>query len=118
MQFSDDELRAALRRKDPGESFTDRVMAQVTQPQARVTAVPNRRTRLRELWNRLRRQPVLASAIAVILLVAGSWGFVQYRSVQERRAGEAAKQQALLALRIANAKLNHVCERVKPLQAQ
>lgn len=70
-----------------------------------------------ELWHRLCLRPALTGAVAVMLIVGGALGFVHYRGVQERRAGEVAKQQALLALRITNAKLNHVIERVKTAQA-
>jgi hypothetical protein len=117
MQFSEDDLRTALRRKDPGKSFTERVMARVSQPQARVTATPKAGNRLGELWHRLWLRPALTCAVLGMLIVGGSLGFVHYRGVQERRTGEVAKQQALLALRITNAKLNHVIERVKTAQA-
>lgn len=117
MQFSEDDLRAALRRKDPGESFTERVMARVDQLQARVTSTPKAGSQLGELWHRLLRRPALTGAVAGMLIVGGSLGFMHYRGVQERRTGEVAKQQALLALRITNAKLNHVIERVKTAQA-
>ena len=117
MQFSEDDLRAALRRKDPGESFTERVMVRVSQPQARITALPKAGSRLGELWQRLWLRPALAGVVAVMLIVGGSLGFVHHRGVEQRRAGEVAKQQALLALRITNAKLNHVIERVKAAQA-
>ena len=59
----------------------------------------------------------LTSAVAAMLIVGGSLGFLHYRNVQGWREGEAAKQQALVALRITNAKLNHVIERVKTSQA-
>jgi len=117
MQFSEDDLRAALRRKDPGESFTGRVMVRVSQLQTQVAATPKAGSRLGELWHRLCLRPALTGAVAVMLIVGGSLGFVHYRGVRERRAGEVAKQQALLALRITNAKLNHVIERVKTAQA-
>ena len=117
MQFSDDNLRAALRRKDPGESFTERVMARVSQVQARVTSTPKAGSRLGELWHRLWLRPALTGAVGGMLIVGGSLGFVRYRGLQERRTGEVAKQQALLALRITNAKLNHVIERVKTAEA-
>ena len=115
MQFSEDDLRGALRRKDPGESFTERVMAHVGQPHARVTGSPGAESRLSALWHRLWLRPVLTCTVAAVLIV-GSLGLVHYRDVQERRAGEAAKQQALLALRITNAKLNHVIKRVRTPQ--
>jgi len=117
MQFSEDDLSAALRRKDPGEPFTERVMAHVIQRQARVTAAPRTASRLGELWHRRWLRPALTSAVAAMLIVGGSLGFLHYRNVQRWREGEAAKQQALVALRITNAKLNHVIERVKTSQA-
>lgn len=117
MQFSEDDLRAALRRKDPGESFTERVMTRVIQRPARVATTPKVGTRLGEIWHRLWLQPALTGAVAGMLIVGGSLGFVHYRGVREQRAGEVAKQQALLAMRITNAKLNHVIERVKTAQA-
>ena len=116
MQFSEDDLRAALRRKDPGESFAERVMVRVSQLQARVTATPKAGSRLSGLWHRLWLRPARTGAVAVMLIAGGSLGFVRYRDVQQRRAGEVAKRQALLALRITNAKLNHVIERVKTAQ--
>lgn len=117
MHFSEDDLRASLRRKDPGEPFTERVMAHVIQHQARVAAVPGSGSRVGELLRRLWLRPALTGALAAILFVGGSLSFLHYRKVQRWREGEAAKQQALLALRITNAKLNHVFERVKTSQA-
>lgn len=117
MQFSEDDLRAALRRKDPGEAFTESVMARVSQPQARVTSTSKAGTQLRELWRRLWPRPALTGAVAGMVIAGGLLGFGHYRAVRERRTGEVAKQQALLALRITNAKLNHVIERVRIAQA-
>jgi hypothetical protein len=117
MHFSEDELREALRRKDPGESFTKEVMARVARQQTQGAAAPNLRDRFHEWWRGLKLHPVLAGAVVAALVFAGSLGFVRYRQAQEQRAGEAAKQQVLLALRIANAKLNHVFERAKTPQA-
>lgn len=116
MQFSEDDLRAALRREDPGERFTERVMAHVTQPQGRAGTGARTGSGLGELWHRLWMRPALTGAIASMLIVGGSVGFLHQRNVQRRREGEAAKQQVLLALRITNAKLNHVIGRVKTSQ--
>lgn len=117
MHFSEDDLRAALRREDPGEPFTERVMAYVIQHQARVTAAPASGSRLGELWRGLWLRPALAGAVAAMLIVGGLSGFLHHRNVQRRREGEAAKQQVLLALRITNSKLNHVIQRVRTSQA-
>lgn len=113
MHFSEEELRHALRREDPGESFTKEVIARVELHQTQDPITPNLTDRFRELWRGLRPRPALASALIAILVSGALLGMVQYRRVQKRRAGEAAKQQALLALRITSAKLNHVFERVK-----
>ena len=114
MHFSEDELRDALRRKDPGESFTKDVITRIALRQAQGAITASLSDRFRKLWRELRLRPALASALVAILVFAGGLlGLVQYRRVREQRAGEAAKQQALLALRITNAKLNHVFERVK-----
>ena len=37
MHFSEDDLRDALKRKDPGEGFTQRVMARVEQAKSEGT---------------------------------------------------------------------------------
>ena len=115
MHFSEDELRDALRRKDPGESFTKEVMARVALQQAQGARKANLGGLFREWWRGLQRRPVAAGALTAVLVFTGSLGW--YRHVQEQREGEAAKRQALLALRITNAKLNHVFERAKTQQA-
>jgi hypothetical protein len=117
MHFSEEELREALRRKDPGESFTRQVMARVALQQAQGAARAKLSDRFRELWRGRKLRPMWAGALVAVLIFGGSLGLVQYRRVQEQRAGEAAKQEAFLALRITNAKLNHVFERVKTPQA-
>jgi anti-sigma factor RsiW len=118
MHFSEDDLRSALRRKDPGASFTQRVMARIHQAETNAP-VPRQPGKLfRQLWWPLRLRPVLAGVIIAVLAVGGWLGLMKYRQVQEVQAGEHAKQQAILALRITNAKLNHVFERVKASQAR
>lgn len=113
MHFSEDDLREALQRKDPGPGFTQRVMARTRQADAKAgkttTAAPPAR-RYPSVWRWL-QSPALVSA-AVLLLVAGSWlGFQQYERVQRERAEARAQQQAILALRITAAKLTRVLER-------
>ena len=112
MHFSEDDLKAALQRKDPGERFTQEVMARISQPQGQTQASTSLGAWLREFWRYLGLRPVLAGALAAVVIL-GSVELVQHRRAEERRAGEAARQQALLALRITNAKLSHVLERVK-----
>ncbi|HLJ30327.1 MAG TPA: anti-sigma factor [Candidatus Angelobacter sp.] len=116
MHFSEDDLRQALRPKDPGDALTQRVMARIHQGEAKATALPERKRLFPRLWP-LRLRPALAGAMAAVILVAGGWlGLAQYKHTQELARGERAKQQAILALRITNAKLNQVFERVKASQ--
>ena len=117
MHLSEDALREALKRKDPGERFTKEVMVRVARQKAEGAATPGLADRIREFFRQLRFRPGLAGVLVAVLAAGGALGVVQYRRLQERRAGEAAKQQALLALRIANAKLNHVFARVQTQQA-
>lgn len=113
MHFSEDDLKAALQRKDPGERFTQEVMARISQREGQRQATTSRGGWLREFWRYLGLRPALAGTLAAVVILGGSFELVQHRRAEERRAGEAARQQALLALRITNAKLNHVLERVK-----
>lgn len=113
MHFSDDELREALRRKDPGEAFTQNVMARVAQQQWQAARSSSEGNRFQEFCHRLGLRPVLVGAIVALLAFSGSLGIVKHRRGREAQAGEAAKRQALLALRITSAKLNHVFERAE-----
>jgi hypothetical protein len=109
MHFSEDDLRAALKRQDPGEGFTQRVMARVNQGSG-APEKPRRRFWLFQL------RPALVTVAAVLLLVIGiGVGYRRQQIAQEARAMK-AEQQAVLALRIANAKLNRVFERVNQRQ--
>ena len=120
MHFSEDDLRRALDRKDPGTAFTQRVMARIHQAEAKTAGAPKKPFRL--FWWPLTLRPVLACVIVAVLAVGAWLGVRQYRQIQDREriqenlAGERAKQQAILALRITNAKLNHVFHRVNSPQ--
>jgi hypothetical protein len=92
MASLEDELRSALRRREPSPDFTERVLA-------RVAAVPVRRAP--QPWARW-----MAAVAAALLLAAGS---LEYREYQ----GERAKSQVLLAVRIAGSKLNKAQKRVQ-----
>jgi hypothetical protein len=122
MQFSEDDLRNALRRKDPGPEFTQRVMARVRQGDAaRQPQAPNRNRRfswIQTLWLR----PLPAIAALVLILLAGAWiGYQSYRghqweaqvrTQQRERAEQRARHETILALRITSEKLNHVFQKV------
>ena len=92
----EDELKSALRRKEPSPEFTERMLA-------RVGGVPARRAP--RPWVRW-----VAAMAASILLAAGAMGYRQYR-------GDRARSQVLLALRIAGGKLNKAQKKVQMLNA-
>jgi hypothetical protein len=88
----EDELRSALRRHEPSPDFTERVLA-------RVSAAPVRRAP--RLWVR-----GVAAIAAALLLAAGGLEYREYR-------GERAKDQVLLAVRIAGSKLHKAQRKVQ-----
>ena len=100
MNYSDEELKSALRRREPPDRFAERVLARV----AAETAVQS--AAQRGFWLTFFTQPLVRwSAVAALAgaLIAGG---IHYRDLQRERAeGEAAKQQLMLALRIAGSKL-------------
>jgi hypothetical protein len=82
----EDHLREALRREEPSDGFSDRVVSEARQPQ-------KARARFRLLW------PAAAFAATTALVLSMS---IEYRSLEEQRAG----QQTIEALRIASDALN------------
>ncbi len=109
MRFSEDDLRSALKRRDPGEQFTQRVMAQIHQAEAKTSSARPETKPLPWIWRLLQPRAALASVLAAVLIFAGWLGVARYRRMQEKRAAE----QAILALKITTNKLNYVLERVK-----
>jgi hypothetical protein len=134
MHFSEDDLREALKRKDPGEGFTQRVMARVNQSKAEGTAPPATKKgktvngKFLSWWG---HRPAWAMAVVAILLLAcgiGGYQYSEYRHAEEMRIARAkqqqlqqeaerARDQAIMALEIARAKLNHVLQHAQ-LQAE
>jgi hypothetical protein len=115
MQFSEDDLKNQLQRKDPGAAFTQRVMARINQQRQapETTQVESRASTRWFEWLRLRPAWVAAVA-AVVMAVAGLGGYHAYQEHQAERAKEeVAAQQAELAVRIATAKLSHVFKKVQ-----
>jgi hypothetical protein len=129
MHFSEDDLREALKRKDPGEGFTQRVMARVEQAKAEGN------TRLAKKSNGsflawLRVRPAWSFAAVALLLLGFAWGGYQYSEYRHEQLAkqeqqrleelkrqqveaERARDQAILALKIARSKLNHVLEQAQ-----
>jgi hypothetical protein len=105
------ELKRALHREDASPDFTDRVMA-------RIAAAPGNAKRggagdENRWWRRLMEffQPArvkwAAAGAAAFLLIWAAIGVHRYRAHQAEIAeGERAKEQVMLAMKIASAKLN------------
>ena len=120
MKPLEDELRRALRRREPPPGFTQRVLARVRQEAgARSLAGVRSEARLaqRAPWARWslfgpRLRLGLAAAAAVLVLAVSLSVWRQRREEQERIAGAAARAQVMEALRITSAKLNRVRAKV------
>jgi len=118
MQFSEDDLRSALERKQPGTGCTQRVMDRISRAETKAEPAPQKRKGFFASWWQLKPRPALAFAMTAVLLAAGSWiGYRQYQQhvikVQiEREREEMAARQVIRALRITSAKLNHVFQKV------
>jgi hypothetical protein len=114
----EDELKNALRRREPPQGFTHRVLARAAEIGSRQADHA-----WRELWLKIFDQPlapanVLRWATVTVLAAGLVVGGVHYRSVQrERTQGEAAKQRLLLALRIAGRKLQLAKTRVDQINS-
>lgn len=133
MHFSEDDLQKALQRKDPGPGFTQRVMARVNQAKVEGSAASQQKVKKSNgalfAWWKLRPAWTFA-VVALLLLVCGVGGYqyseyrhaeenriAQEKNAQLQREAEKARDQAILALEIAQTKLNHVLERAQlPLE--
>lgn len=108
-------LKSALRRKQAPARFAQHVMAQADeQARARDKAAS------RNPWVPVLAWPVVRWTAAAAATAAMLLGVVHYREVRierERAEGEAAKQQLVLALRIAGSKLQHARSKVNQIQA-
>jgi hypothetical protein len=112
MHFSEDDLKNALRRKDPGPAFTQRVMARVGQSELQKSSA-GKAPRIWLGWlGAVKLRPAMTALAATLLVAAASWmGYEKYRETRTEQAREAA-EKTILALKITNAKLNQVFKRV------
>ncbi|HEY4676857.1 MAG TPA: hypothetical protein VIJ01_06840 [Candidatus Angelobacter sp.] len=131
MHFSEDDLREALKRKDPGEGFTQRLMARVNQSKAEALAQPVTKKVNGKFLSWWMHRPAWAVAVVAMLLLAvgiGGYQYSEYRHAEEnriarmkqqqlQREAERARDQAIMALEIARAKMNHVLQHAQ-LQAE
>jgi protein-disulfide isomerase len=92
-----DRLRAALRPVDPGERFTQGVLARIASEPPRVPVAAQRAVRRVGLrW----LSGALLAILATGFLVAHQW------RAQHAQRGEAARQQVMEALRLTSEKLD------------
>jgi hypothetical protein len=106
MSNLEDDLKIALRRDEPAADFTERVLARLNQP----LAEPTWRERLAVLVRPPRLQWVALTVIVSVMVPVAS---VQYRKELAYRAeGERAKEQLLLAVRVAGSKLHQAQRKV------
>src|SRR5215469_13455216 len=109
-QFEDD-LKSALRRQQAPPDFTERVLARIAEQNSSTQAV-------RTPWWSIFMQPLVRWAAVTATAASLVIGGIHYRTVQrERTQGEAAKQQLMLALRIAGNKLHLAKARVNEINA-
>ena len=92
----EDELRKALRRTDPPEGFAERVLARTASA---------RRPGHRSFGARL-------AWAAALVAVLGIGGYL-YQQRQERLRGERAKQEVVMALRLAASELDSAMQKVQ-----
>jgi hypothetical protein len=100
MNRLENKLREVLKREEPPAGFADRVLART------IETKPN-------AWTGIFARRGLQWRLAGALCLALVFGGIEYRHVQEERArGEAAKEQLMLALRIAGDQMQFVQSKI------
>lgn len=136
MSRMEEELKQALRREDPGPDFADRVLARIAAlPAAAPEAAPETAPQKADWWQKLllffqalgqsfgqslsltpQLKLAMAGALACAVLVSAV-GIQRYRAheraLAEAAEGQKAKEQVMLAMRIASAKLNVAQKKVR-----
>src|SRR5215471_11122794 len=103
-------LKEALRRQDAPENLAADVLARIDQKSTE--------SEPQHSWMSIFARPALRWAACAAVFICLTLGGIHYRHVQRERAkGEAAKQQLMLALRIAGSKLQLAKERVNDINA-
>jgi hypothetical protein len=119
MNRIDEELKLALRREEPSLDLIDRVMSRVAELQKREKLVEGAGwlRRLAEFFQPPRMKWATAGAMAVLLVIVGFGVYLRRERERGRLAeiaeGERAKEQVMLAMRIASAKLNVAQKKVR-----
>ena len=100
----EEELKKALERRQPPADFTARVLERVAGQSPPKPVLQHWHVRLR---------PVFAIAALLLLLLTGFFYRYQHRLAQ----GQAAKQQLLVALRIAGTELQQTSSRIQQMNS-
>jgi hypothetical protein len=109
MPFSEDDLRSALRLKDPSPDFTDKVMARLgEQPAQKEQGLREREGFSLLRWPVMMRWAMAGAVAAVFIL---GLGLQQYQRRQQQARAEQARRQTILALQITAQKMDHVFHR-------
>ena len=118
------ELQKALRRVEPAPDFADRVLARIAEkaPEIKVET-PTWRQRLVAFLSLPSMQWAAAGALACLLVAVGVQRYRAYQHAEtarlaleqaaEEAEGQRAKEQVMLALQIASAKLNVAQRKVR-----
>ena len=86
----EEQLRSALRRELPPAGFAQRVVAEVNRG-------PRTEDRRHSRWR-------AAAAVLMLTVLIGAWSA---RQIERRREGERARDEVMLALHIAGAKVHY-----------
>jgi hypothetical protein len=106
----EEELKHALQRKEPPLRFRERVLAECgAGPLTRADG------RVREPAPHFREPAPHYRSIAAAVLLTAIIGGTTARWIEQRREGERAKEQVLLALRITSHKLRDTREQIHEL---
>lgn len=101
----EDDLQRALRRERPSAGFSSRVLSRIENG-----GIPNGATRHRPRWRAV-------AASLTLTAILGGWGAF---AIHERRQeeGERARQQVLLALKIAGEKVRYAQHEVRAIGSE
>jgi len=105
MSYLDDELKTALRRTEPPAGFAERVLERAKAP---ALPEPSWWESLGVLLRPPRLQWVALSVVMSLMIPAAG----VYRRERQRAEGEKAKEQLMLAVRVAGGKLHRVQRKV------
>ena len=111
MKDLENELRSALKHKEPPANLAEDVLARIAREPAPRTGWRNA---LASIWSVPHLRWVAAGALACLLFGAGVVHL--HRVEHERAQAEAARAQLMQALRIASSKLNGTWKKVQEPQ--